>query len=340
MRRKGMDYFKDIVKGMAIGVANIIPGVSGGTMALVLGIYERLIRSLHSISGQTVRAFAGLFTFRRAGFNAFREELKRIDAWFLFRIGAGAIIAIVALAKIMTHLLEYWHDPTYGFFFGLVMVSAAAPWKLMKRRGIAAVLLMILSAGLLVGISGLSSGEQLVEKARVKQELALAGKSDAAGNGSLGGLDPWRAGCMFLMGAVSISAMILPGISGSFLLLLMGGYFDILKAIALRDLPVLAVFSAGCLVGVLLFSRLLELLLRKWHDQTMAFLVGLVLGSLWLIWPFKTSETVGSERVYLENTIPLTLGTNELLTIAAFIVGSLIVLALMKIEKKEDAPGK
>jgi putative membrane protein len=338
MTEKRMEYFKDIAKGMVIGVANIIPGVSGGTMALVLGIYERLISSLHGISGQTVRAFAKLFTFSREGLNIFREELKRIDAWFLFRIGVGAVIAIVALAKIMTYLLECWHDPTYGFFFGLVLVSAAAPWKLMKRRGVAAVLLMILSAGLLVGLSGLSAGEQLIEKARVKQELALKGEGDGTGLSHETGLDPLKMGLMFFMGAVAISAMILPGISGSFLLLLMGGYFDILNAIASRDLPVLAFFSAGCLAGVLIFSRLLELLLRKWHDQTMAFLVGLVVGSLWLIWPFKTSATVGSEIVYLENTIPRSMGVNELLTIAAFLIGSLIVYALMRIERKEGTP--
>jgi len=141
---------------------------------------------------------------------------------------------------------------------------------------------------------------------------------------------------MFIMGALAISAMILPGISGSFILLIMGGYFDVLRAIAVRDIPVLGSFALGCGIGLILFSRLLELLLQKWHNGTMAFLVGLVLGSLWVIWPFKTTVQVGSETVYVNNQIPAAFGTNELYTVAACAVGAAIVFLLILVERKQN----
>ncbi len=332
-----MDYFKDFLKGLVIGVANIIPGVSGGTMALVLGIYERIIDAINNISADTVKSFLGLFRFNRAGLEAFLLEAKKIDAWFLVRIAAGALAAIVALAKVMTFLLTQWHDPTYGFFFGLVLVSTAAPWVLMKKRGMSAIAIALCSAFLLVGVSQFFSGDKLVEKAKAKQEMTLnARQSPQADQETPREFDAGKAGYMFIAGALGISAMILPGISGSFLLLLMGAYFDILKAIAGRDVFVLAFFGLGCIIGLLLFSRLLELLLKKWHDGTMSFLVGLVLGSLWIIWPFKTTVTVGSETVYVHNMLPAGLGANEIYTIAAFAAGAVIVLVLFMIEQKQN----
>jgi putative membrane protein len=329
-----MEHIKDIARGLVIGVANIIPGVSGGTMALVLGIYERFITALNNISMNTIRSALGLLRFNRAGVDAFLAEARRIDAWFLGRIAVGAGIAIVALAKAMTFLLTRWHDPTYGFFFGLVLVSAAAPWMMIKKKGVACIAMVILAAGLLVGLNEAFSGDRLVEKARAKQELSLnQGGTQAPVSSQAPRLDGARAAHMFIMGALAISAMILPGISGSFVLLMLGGYFEILKAIATRDLPPLALFAAGCLAGMILFSRLLEVLLRRWHDQTLAFLVGLVMGSLWLIWPFKTTAAVGTETIYMNNRFPESLGFNETATLAAFFSGAVIVLLLLFIEK-------
>ncbi|MBN2432244.1 MAG: DUF368 domain-containing protein, partial [Acidobacteria bacterium] len=129
------------------------------------------------------------------------------------------------------------------------------------------------------------------------------------------------------------------GVSGSFLLLVLGGYFGILRAIAERDIPVLAVFGLGLLVGVLAFTRLLHYLLQRYYDATMSFLLGLVLGSLWLIWPFKESTVVGrgtpwEETVYLSNRLPESLGSLELLTLAAFLVGAVLVLVMFRIEAR------
>ncbi len=332
-----MSHIKDFLKGIVIGVANIIPGVSGGTMALVLGIYERLIEAINNISFETVKAPLGLLRFNRAGREAFISEAKKIDAWFLARIGAGAVVAIIALAKVMTFLLTTWHDPTYGFFFGLVLVSTAVPWMLMKKKGIGAIMIVVFSAALLIGINHFFSGEKLVEKTRVKQELALEKEKISSPDTVLtNDFDAKKILIMFIMGALAISAMILPGISGSFILLIMGGYFDVLRAIAVRDIPVLGSFALGCGIGLILFSRLLELLLQKWHNGTMAFLVGLVLGSLWVIWPFKTTVQVGSETVYVNNQIPAALGTNELYTVAACAVGAAIVFLLILVERKQN----
>ena len=332
-----MDYFKDILKGAVIGVANIIPGVSGGTMALVLGIYERLIDAIHNISLNTITATLGLVRLNKPAFARFKEEMIRIDALYLIRIATGALAAIVALAKLMTYLLQTWHDPTYGFFFGLVLVSALVPLKLIKQKNVLIAVIACIAAAGIVTLSHSLSGEKMVEKARVKHELQERGLP-----AEIMELNPpdqtsgmvLKMVHVFAMGAVAISAMILPGISGSFLLILMGGYFDILRAIASRDLAVLGIFALGCLAGMILFSRFLDYLLHRWHDQTMAFLLGLVLGSLWIIWPFKSSVTVGGETVYLNNAIPASFAASELYTIVTFAAGACIVIFLLWIEKR------
>ncbi len=141
---------------------------------------------------------------------------------------------------------------------------------------------------------------------------------------------------MFIIGAIAISAMILPGISGSFLLLLMGGYITILNAVSSRNIPVLIVFTLGCVVGIALFSRLINFLLRKWHDLTMGFLVGLVVGSLWMIWPFKTTALVGEKTIFLSNKIPANFGMNEIYSLLAIITGIIIVTILLIIESKRE----
>jgi putative membrane protein len=134
----------NILRGMVIGVANIIPGVSGGTLALVLGIYERLIGAINNISFETVKASFGLLKFNKDGWKNFTAELHRIDAFFLASILTGALISIGALAKVMTYFLEHFHDPTYGFFCGLVIVSAWVPFKLIKKHSFFSTLAVII----------------------------------------------------------------------------------------------------------------------------------------------------------------------------------------------------
>ncbi len=129
--------------------------------------------------------------------------------------------------------------------------------------------------------------------------------------------------------------MILPGISGSFILLLMGAYFELLKAITYRDFLLLLVFALGCIIGILLFTRFLNLLLKKWHDQTMYFLLGLVIGSLWAIWPFKSSITIGKEKIYFTNQLPYSWGGSEMLTIGSMVLGGTIVALFIWLENKQ-----
>lgn len=330
-----MKYIKDFLSGIVIGIANIIPGVSGGTMALVLGIYERLINAIHNISFDSMTSVVGLVRFNRESFERFTNEMNKIDALYLIRIFFGALVAVVLLAKLMTFLLISWHDPTYGFFFGLVLASALVPYKLIKKKTIPVLLMICLAAAGLVGVSQAMSGEKLIEKARFKQQTMIESGSLLKQSDSTA-LRASRlfgdAVKFFFMGAVAISAMILPGVSGSFLLLLMGGYFDVLRAITSRDFGILGSFALGCLVGMIFFSRFLEFLLRRWYDLTMAFLLGLVIGSLWMIWPFKATVLVGGETVYLHNIIPASAGLSELYTCISFIAGVVIVVLLMRVE--------
>lgn len=328
-----MELLKNIFYGVIVGIANIIPGVSGGTMALVLGFYERLINALHNISGKTIKRVFGVFRFNKTAYENLKTELKRIDAGFLAAILSGALTAIVVLAKLMTYLLKELHDPTYGFFFGLVLISAIVPYKIIKRKTVPVFLSFVLAvAGVLVVFGSVSDAEK-IEKARVKYELKKRKNSSNTRNiPAQREVSAAKTLYLFLTGAVAISAMILPGVSGSLLLLIMGVYFDILSAIANRDFILLGIFAAGCIVGILLFTRLLNFLLWRWSDETMSGLLGLVVGSLWMIWPFRNRVNVGDEIVYLSNCIPSEFGFNEFLTITSAVVGMGIVYLFIKLE--------
>jgi len=325
----------NLVNGAIIGIANIIPGVSGGTMALILGFYERLIAAINNISFRTILIFIKSFSFKSKSLNFLKAEFKRIDGFFLLTIGVGALAAIFALAKLMPYLLQNYHDPTYGFFFGLILISTISPFRLIKKKTVPVFLTAVLAIVLIVGVTNASSGDKLLEKEQTK--LALKQTRDLTTN------TPQKAEIeityllyMVLIGAVAISAMILPGISGSFLLLLMGGYIDILNAVSSRNLPVLFAFAVGCVVGIALFSRLINYLLKKWHDLTMGFLVGLVVGSLWMIWPFKTSQVVGEKIIYLSNHLPITFGRLEILTVITTILGISVVTILLWVESRKE----
>jgi len=328
-----MEIIIDILRGIAIGLANIIPGVSGGTMALILGIYGRLLNALSALGPQTLKALGG-------GRQSIKNELQRLDFTFLASLGAGAALAIIASARIMTNLLEQHHDPTFGFFFGLVLASVVVPYQLIKRFSFSSIVSAALAIAMVIGLTLAMSGEDRLEAARKKAALksATTTASSAATEGQSGGRVPEDARTMAFFvaaGAIAISAMILPGISGSFMLLLMGVYFDILVCINERQIVLLACFGLGCLAGLAVFTRFLNYLLKNFHDTTMAFLMGLVIGSLYAIWPFKSFVFADGRRIDIANIMPQALGSNEQLTIFTVIAGCLLVALFIFIEKRQ-----
>ncbi len=342
-----MEILANLLRGVAVGLANIIPGVSGGTMALILGIYQRLIRAIHNLGPQTVKAVF-------AGPKAWGEELRRIDALFLGTLAVGALVAIVATAELLKYLLMYQHDPTYGFFFGLVFASVVVPYRMIRQRSASTLVSCLCAIVVVVGLSLAMSGASQLESAQKKAALkaAAAAKKLVAQQGTQAapagsGLAEEQAVeqtvpqdlpqmvIFFLAGAIAISAMILPGISGSFILLLMGVYFDVLACVTERQLLMLGIFSLGCGVGILIFTRLLNFLLDHYHDITISFLLGLVIGSLYAIWPFKSFGMAGGRRVDMDNIFPASFGTNELLTLGAVVVGCGVVVVFLMIEKRQ-----
>lgn len=256
-----------VVKGGLIGIANIIPGVSGGTFALILGIYDRLIDAVNAIGLDTARAFLRLFTsgFAPEAKSAFAGQWRKIDGTFLVLLTLGAVATIYSSSFAIQYLLTNHYSPTLSFFIGLILPSISIPWAMMDRRGVR-LLWVVPGIAITVGVSS------------VMPDSAY-------------GLDnPLVA---FLSGAVAISAMILPGISGSYVMLILGQYQNVLDKLTHLNAAALVWFLAlalGMGVGILLFARLLHFLLARYRAATMAFLIGLLLGSLFILWPFKNID--------------------------------------------------
>lgn len=309
------------LRGVLMGGADVIPGVSGGTMALILGIYRELVAS--------IRAFdiAALKLLARGNIGGFSRHVNLAFLIALF-IGIGA--AIVSLARIMPKLLRTYPAPVNGLFFGLILASIVIVWRQVEETN--------------------------------QQAYVLAGLG-AVGAYILVGLMPTQTpdhlGFIFLCGCIAICAMILPGISGAFLLLLMGKYAFILDALSQfvhtrkldHNFLVVIVFIAGCACGIMAFSRLLHWLLEEHHGPTLALLTGLMLGSLRRIWPFQTGgeEMKGAEllvsnylwpfekdialaiqkkSLFLENVWPSHWTSQSILAIILLLFGVIFVFAI------------
>ena len=322
------DKIVTVLKGFVIGIANIIPGVSGGTLALILGIYERFIKSLSGFSLHSLKTIVFLFSFKKKHFEEFKKEMKRVDALFLLLIFIGLGAALVAFSSLMTYLIESHHDITYGFFFGLILASVKVPLSMIKKYDFKVVLAGIVGIAIVVALALIQSDEEKIASAVRAQEAAQA-------SGSLyPQLDAGRIVMVLVAGMLATSAMILPGISGSFVSLLLGQYFFLLEAIATGNMLVLLIYAVGAVAGIKLFAKGMEFLFKKFHNTVMAFLTGLVIGSLYITWPFKASALVGSETVYLSNTIPQQFGLNEALTVVTAAAGAAIVIVMIIISKK------
>ena len=240
------------VKGMCMGAADVVPGVSGGTIAFITGIYDELINSIKSINAASLKMF---FTGK------WGEFWKMINGKFLLFLLAGIGISVFSLAKIITWLLVAYPVLVWSFFFGLVLASTWFVGKDVKERNWKTGLGFLLGAALAFYITIATPAET-----------------------------PSHFLFIFLCGAIAICAMILPGISGSFILVLLGKYFLIMEAVKTLDLKVIAIFGIGACVGITSFSRLLSYALSHMRNITLAVLSGFMLGSLNKVWPWK--ETI------------------------------------------------
>jgi putative membrane protein len=245
-------------RGFVMGAADIVPGVSGGTIALIFGIYERLIASVRAGS-------SALGSLVKLDFAGFKEWMGRIDWWFIIPLATGILLAVIALASILQHLLEEQAVLMSALFMGLVAGSIVIAWAMLRTR----------SASHLWIAIGVGSATFIA--------LGLRGGTSEDTVGQVSNPQMWA---FLLAGAIAICAMILPGISGSFILVLLGMYGPLLNAVTTRDFLALGVFMVGAIVGLALFSQLLYRALRLHHDAVIATLVGLMAGSLRVLWPW------------------------------------------------------
>lgn len=248
----------NLLRGFAMGAADIVPGVSGGTVALVLGIYGHLVESIRN-------GASALGHLLKGDVGGSVRLLKAVDWAFLVTLLVGIVSAVAALSQLIETALEDRPVEMAGLFLGLVAGSVVLAWGLLTHRTARNATVLAVAAVAFFLLLGLSSG---VTEDAVDQ------------------VDSPALWVLFGSGAIAICAMILPGISGSFLLVVMGMYAAVLGAVTDRDLVSLAAFGMGCLVGLAIFSQVLHWALKHHYDTVMAVLIGLMLGSLRVLWPW------------------------------------------------------
>ena len=280
------------LKGLFMGTADIIPGVSGGTIALITGIYERLVHAISSIDLRFISRFI------KRDFDGAKKNIRNIDFQLFIPLLIGIALAIILMSRVMDYFLQNFEAPTYAFFFGLILASAVLLYP--KIEGLSLKILLFSAAGFLFGFF-------------------------------FAGLDPLQTGdslsiplpIVFLSGMIAICAMILPGISGAFILLFLGMYdymIDVLKNLQFLEI---FVFIFGALIGILAFSRVLNYILRKYKSYTLAFLIGLMLGALRLLY-----ENIESS---IDSIWPV---------VISGLLGFFIILVLMELSKRVVASRK
>jgi putative membrane protein len=292
------------LKGICMGSADVIPGVSGGTIALITGIYKTLIEALRSFDWTVVQK---IVTFD------FKDAIAQIHSRFLLVLFMGIVTAILSLARLMNYLLHYHPVPTWSLFFGLIVASVLIVGKQVTgwlgKAGISFVA-GVISGTIVVNLIPISTPETL-----------------------------WF---IFLCGFVAICAMILPGISGAFILLILGKYEFITGTLKnpflVQNIIVIFVFCLGCLIGLATFSRVLNYLLSKYQNLTLAFLAGLITGSLQKIWPWKeviaTQIIRGKEHVIWGHPIlPTTLDREFYMALFMAVVGFVAVWVIERLSR-------
>ncbi len=245
-------YLVLALKGVSMGVANVIPGVSGGTLAMITGIYKELIDAIKSFDIQAIKLlFAGRF----------KDLVAHVNLWFLVAVFAGIGVGILTFARVLDYLFVNYPVFIWAFFFGLILGSIYFLARRIERWSLVAVLMFAAGTAVAVAISVLSPGAE----------------NDSAGY-------------LFLCGVVAMCSMILPGLSGSFVLILMGNYHLVMiEAVNDLNLRILLPLAVGAGSGLIAFSHFLSWIMKKFQDQTIALLTGFILGSLAMLWPWKNS---------------------------------------------------
>lgn len=254
MKRTLKDYIFIGFKGLAMGAADVVPGVSGGTIAFISGIYEELLGSISNVNMKLLK------TLKEEGF---AKAWKKVNGNFLLSLFLGIFVSIISLAKMIKYLLENEPILLWSFFFGLVLASILFVGKQIQKWNFISIILLLAGSFLAYYITTLNP--------LVNENSSLL--------------------FLFLAGAIAICAMILPGISGAFILVLLGAYQPVLIAINNRDIKTIAVIGLGAIFGLLSFSKILKWLFNNYKDYTLAILTGFIVGSLNKIWPWKETLT-------------------------------------------------
>lgn len=309
------EYIGYILKGLGVGIANIIPGVSGGTIALITGIFVRLINAIKSFDLSALRLLLS------GKIKAFAEKT---DLYFLIAVFGGVIIAIVSLAKIFGFLFENYPVYIWSYFFGLVLASIYFVGKRIDHWTFSVIVFLILGTAVAVVLSFFNPATQ---------------------NESIFYL--------FLCGVVAVCSMILPGLSGSFVLILMGNYQLVaIDAINNRDIEILIPVGVGAVVGLIAFSHLLSWVFKHFKDQTIALLTGFILGSLNILWPWKQAAYLTNEvgDFVLKNgdkivaryasVLPGSMNTEVWVAVLLVLIGILSITALELTALKDEQPEK
>ena len=304
MQRTLKNYLIILLKGMAMGAADVVPGVSGGTIAFISGIYKELVESISGINLGLIN------TWKEKGFKAM---WRQANANFLCSLLGGIFISVFSLMKLVHYLLEFHPVKLWAFFFGLVLASIIYIGKQIKNWSAITVIALLLSAAIAFGITKL---------------------------GTFSGTD--NLFFLFISGAIASCAMILPGISGSFILVLLGAYTPITEAVHKMDFKKIAIVGLGVIVGLLSFSHLLKWLFKNHENMTLAVLTGFIIGSLNKIWPWKhTLESVvinGKTKILKEaSVLPSNFEAEPYLfsAIALAISGFVLILLLEKLASQK-----
>ena len=285
-----------VFSGFCMGTADVVPGVSGGTMAVALGIYHALLAAITSINRDAIGKLLKL---------RIKDVLAVVHWRFLVSLlggvalGVGLMVKVVKLPHLVAH--DSAHRPlVYAIFFGMVLGSAATLSRHLSAWKPQAYLSTVVGAGVGFGVVN----------------LVPVGTSE-------------HPAFIFVAGAIAICAMLLPGISGSFILLILGKYAYVLGALGDLNFAVILPFVLGCAVGILSFSRLLKFLLDRWHDTMLAGLIGLLIGSLWRIWPYQVLEIIiVREKPRVIKATPFMPDSFDFSLVGAFLVGVALVIGL------------